>query len=266
MSLYPYRFVILFGAIFATMLFGYVVDLRVIQADEADLAQSEHDLQYQLQQSTRYARRDETLSVDRLNQSMQLQDFLQILHESDVALLSISKAAANDLSDVSLESYQLILASDYQPLIQLLRRLSLQAERYLLQRFVMSVDAKNSLRVELLLSLHASTRLKHAARLKTTMLPQNPFCQAGNGMMRQPVIRQANFFALAEVRVLGVVSHHGQRAAVILFPNGVVEEMSVGSVLGKEGGKVSSIQANAVQVQLPGKREPLILHHGMSLQ
>lgn len=263
MALYRYRVILMLGLIVVILLLSYLLDLRAIKDDQMDMLRQEQALQETLQRIASQAVKAGPLSSGAKPPSS-INDFLQIIHESDVDLVSIINATEDNVDNPIGESYHLVLAGDYLPIVQVMQSLSQQSDRYLLRRFLISPGDKRPLQIELLMSLHSSASLRIVPPLLSRPRLRNPFCYASDAaLMRVPVNAHTKQFALNEIRLLGVVRHDAERVAVILFPDGLVEERLLGGVMGKEGGIVTLIAADQVKVQLPGQRQ-FILHRAAS--
>lgn len=72
----------------------------------------------------------------------------------------------------------------------------------------------------------------------------NPFCGAETvSTQQQPYIDV--------IHLLGIVTRNDKQTAIVKFPDGIINEVAVGDVIGSEGGRVVEIAENKITVLFP---------------
>ena len=200
-----------------------------------------------------------------------------VTHRIDkIGLLSLLPALANQYA-VSIQSMQF-----YTPTMQLpddiTMHLVVEGRVEPLSRFALALMSnENGIAIlnfsyrllgQLKLQLEADVQvipnhvglLQMSSKQEAFLFVRNPFCQADNHM--PPITRDDRALLMAipltQIRMTGLIQQAARKLALLTLPTGVVVDVAVGDVVGKEKGVITDISADRVEV-LVGKERIYIV-------
>ena len=233
---------------------GYFFDLQYLLEKYTQLVRTERELR--TESDVHHSADNKVFSGKPvIVQSQYLSSLFQLLQKHHIDLISVVRVDQADAAISDAEEYQLVLRGEYMPLRRVFLDFMSQTKEYVIKNVVLQLDATQHVQVELTLRLQEKLAISAIRKFKPNDKITNPFC----GMQqRVNTENTALSFSLRDMQLLGFVSRHQLRSAIIRFPDGMVEEVGIGARLGKEGGQIEKINSRKITVLLPDQTRVML--------
>lgn len=237
--MFRYRVFISILCALAVYALGYVIDIRGLNEQHAELIANEIEL-HQMQLNLASDMPKHTAVINDENDLMQ--PFLN--------LTGFSKVTLETFKRLDEQNYQVSIVANYSDVLHFFQMLSADATQYALQKMTIKLIDNGNLKLDFELSIGSVTNQNKSLHGMTNIV--NPFCD--NDWMA--VDRQTNqttldAYALNEMTMLGTISAAGKLSALIMFPNGVTKEVNAHMKLGKEQGVIKTVTPTSIKLDLP---------------
>lgn len=240
--LYPYRMTLMMAVLVIMLASGYAFDLRYLLSERAAMMEREAELKRVLQLENTSETTAEAGDAQLEGLSLML-DFMQ---RSAMTPLEMTRVVSAE--DMKQNQYQFNLQVNYQQLLWLVTYLQLSQSQIQTQKFLLSVGDGRHLKIEMLVDFDGEFGV--VARMPEQLkLPRDPFCY-GDARLRAGE-NNSSHYALKDLQFLGMSVVDRKPAAVMLFPDGRVMDISLLSEVGKERGKLVTVTVSAATVALP---------------
>lgn len=226
---------------------GYFSDLQYLLEQYTKLLQAERKLRAEL---VVHHSADSGFSLDQsvAPESQYLPSLFGLLQKNHIDVVSVFRVVHHEGLISGAEEYHLVLRGKYVAIRHLFFDFMNQSHSFSIKKIMLESDSHQYLQVELTLRMQEQTSVSGSGKVTLQDDVLDPFC----GMERRGSGKKsAIYYSLQDVQLLGFVSRHQLRYAIIRFPDGVVMELGEGMRLGKEGGRIIKINTKTMTVMMP---------------
>ncbi len=227
--IYQYRWIYAACCALMVMAGGYWMDLQILLNERDRLASAIKAAAAQKPEKSAMEVNQKTLAV---NASADFSAVAQLLQRYHLQLVDVTQLTDDAESFVD-KTRKIKLIGEYKDLRQLIAVLA-ACDACELDAIVLTPVAR-FIQAEMNVTLPLQVQFPNPPARSEQVL--NPFCGAENAAKNT----DQRHTSLAAIHFLGTVVSNDKVAAIIKFPDGVMNEVVVGDVIGSEGGRVEKI-------------------------
>lgn len=267
---YKYRWLYAIPASAAMMIGGIYYDIQPGLAQLANLHEIEMGTTKELSRFKQFAVQKaaasagtEAKSFKRYgSQADSLSDLLSLAHLQGLTIQSVNFAPSRQFNiintGVNTEAIHLVTQGDFSQIYSFIFMISRQPHPILITDFLYKSTEQNKFLFAMnVVSFKSNTQHFQTNKSHEDLSQmQNPFCPAANlvEMSNKNDLAKLKSISMDQLKMVGYFQQGIRSQALVMAPTGIVSEVGIGSVLGKEGGMVTEIKRDCVVVVLRDKK------------
>lgn len=271
---YKYRWLYAIPASAAMMIGGIYYDIQPGLAQLANLHEIEMGITKELSRFKQFAVQKaaasagtEAKSFERYgSQADSLSDLLSLAHLQGLTIQSVNFSPSRQFNiintgvnrEVNTGAIHLVTQGDFSQIYSFIFMISRQPHPIFITDFLYkSTEQDKFLFAMNVVSFKSNTQHFQANKSHEDLSQmQNPFCSAANlvEMSDKNDLAKLKSISMHQLKMVGYFQQGTRSQALVMAPTGIVSEVGIGSVLGKEGGMVTEIERDCVVVVLRDKK------------